>query len=222
MIFLFFWWFMKKVILFMIILLCLFLIYNQFNTKKLNFMILGERIDSLENLKSTKRIMNINNYFKNLTVNGLTKDIKNNRTIRINAKDLYLKKELRESDILLINIGESELAKEFSQYDVKTNQKILNKLYEDFAILIKEIRLYAKEKIIFVGFYNPTNYYDGNMDYLFYQLNSKLNKLMQENKIIYLDLYNEVKSNKYKDENSYCLNINGRKMLVNLIKKYLN
>ena len=228
---------LKKIIIYGLTFLALFLIYRHFDTKKINYVSIGDGITRGINsygiesygyndfiydyLKKKNKLGTFNSYFYNGTITGLTKDIKDNRTIRVDYEEYYIKKILRESDVLVISVGEDELSANYQKYDMETNYIYFDKMYVDIENLIKEIKLYAKGKIIFLGYYNPTNYYDSKVDEFFYDMDIRLNELMMSNDIIYLDLYEVIKSNRYKDSDKHELNIRGFKKIANLIEYYL-
>lgn len=228
---------LKKIIIYGLTFLALFLIYRHFDTKKINYVSIGDGITRGINsygiesygyndfiydyLKKKNKLGTFNSYFYNGTITGLTKDIKDNRTIRVDYEEYYIKKILRESDVLVISVGEDELSANYQKYDMETNYIYFDKIYVDIENLIKEIRLYAKGKIIFLGYYNPTNYYDSKVDEFFYDMDIRLNELMMSHDIIYLDLYEVIKSNRYKDSDKHELNIRGFKKIANLIEYYL-
>ncbi len=175
-----------------------------------------------KDLWKKKHFHEFNNYFNNYTLSLVYHDILNNKTIRNNNKDYYIKKSLRESDLIVISVGMEELNNNYNKYDMKNNYVFFNKMYSDIEKLIKEIRKYAQDKIIFLGYYNPTNYYDSMVDEFFYDVDIKLNRLMINNDIIYLDLYEKVKGHNYKEKNSVYLNDLGQKEIANAIIFYLN
>ena len=158
---------------------------------------MGNYNNNIEKYLATNNILGtFNNYYSAPTINKAYQDIKNNRTIRVDNIDYYFKKVLRESDLLVISIGMEELTKNYSKMDMSSNNNYFNKMYNDILRLIKVIKKYAYGKIIFIGYYNPTNYYDANVDQLFYDMNTRLKKIMHENGIIYIDLYKKKKENK--------------------------
>ncbi len=194
-----------------------------FNHNKKNYLIISDNImlsysDYL--FKSLDNIHEYNPYFTNYSVSLINQDIYNNRTIRVNNYDYYFKKELRESNYVIISVGMEEIGYNYDKYDMKDNYNYFNKMYLDIEKLIMEVKKYAKEKIIFLGYYNPSNYYDANTDEFFYSMNNKLDTLMSNNNIIYIDLYELIKGNNYLKENGYLNNI-GNNAIVNIIKLYL-
>ena len=208
---------MKRLTILTITIFLIYFIYSLFNVNKLNYVSITDHVlfnynDYIKDyLLINNRISNFNNYFICDNIEKLYQDIKNNRTINVNNDNFYIKKVLRESDILVISVGMEELKKSYSKYDMKINDDYFNKLYFNIERVIKEIKKYAYGKVIFIGYYNPTNYYDANIDRFFYDINIKLNKLMMNNNIIYLDLYETVKENK-----------NSIKTIVSSIIYYLN
>ena len=201
---------MKKII-FLIVIIIIYLIYNHYSVNNINYVSISS------NNSYDKYIINdvysYNNHFNSSTIKDLTYDIINNRTIKVDNNIYYLKKVLRESDVLVINIGMEELTNYFNKYDMNNNYLYFNKMYLEIKELINEIKKYSFGKIIYLGYYNPTNYYDSNIDRFFYDINIKLERLMVDNNIIYLDLYELIKGNK----DSLIIN----KKIANSIKYYL-
>ena len=217
---------MKKIIISIITFLLIFFIYNGFNNKKINYVSIGDNLINgynkyvLKYLDNSNRLGNANTFINN-SIKGLYSDIKKNKTIRSNDNDYFIKKVLRESDILVISIGMQELFNNYDKYDMNHNYKILNKIYNDLDILLNEIRKYAKGTIIFLGYYNPTNYYDSKTDEFFFNIDIKLNKLMGDD-IIYIDLYKLVKGHQYKNKDSIYLNEDAYKKISNIIEFYID
>lgn len=203
---------MKKIILLIITFVSLFIIYKCFDKNKVNYVCVSDYyINNKINyndyiykyLVNSDRLGTFNINFTNKDTYSIYKDILNNRTIRINNKDFYFKKVLRESDVVIINVGMGELSSFYNKYNMNENNNFFNKLYFDIEKLIKEVKKYAKETIIFIGLYNPTNYYDAKTDEFFYNIDTKLNKLMMNNDINYIDLYELIKNSNNKENISF-------------------
>ena len=216
---------MKKLTILLITILVIYVIYSFLNVQKINYISIHDNILNSYNDYIKNDLINkldrFNNEFSNSSIIKMCQDIQNNKTIRINNYDYYLKKELRESDILVIGIGMEELIHNFNKYDMKKNYNYFNSMYSNISKLISEIKKYAYGKIIYLGYYNPTNYYDSNIDEFFYDIDYKLNRLMMDNDIIYIDLYEFVKGNNYKEKDFVTLNIDGNKKLARIIEFYL-
>ena len=216
---------MKKIIYFLLTFFGIFIIYSNFNNDSINYISFNDTLncynynDIIKNYLNNQ-LLNYNDLFINKDINSLIKDIKNNKTIRYNDKDYYIKKDLRESDVLVIFIGEEELSKNYSKFDMNKNYYYFNKMYNDIELLINEINKYAKGKIMFLGYYNPTNFYDSKTDEFFFDIDSRLSNLMIKNNINYIKLYEMVKGNYYKSDEIH-LNIDGNKEIANIIMGYL-
>ena len=163
----------------------------------------------------------INNRFNSNKISDLTKDVKSNKTLWDNNETFFIKKELRESDYLIINIGIFELNDFYNAFDMDNNYILFKKLYQNLEELLVEIKKYTKDTIIFLGYYNPTDYYDSKTDKFFYNVDLKLNRLMMDNDIIYISTYELVKGNKYKD-NNYLLNKEGALRIAETLYFYIN
>ena len=184
--------------------LILYIIYNSCNNKT-NYVSITDYYINNSNynnyiydyLNTNNKLGTFINEFNNKDIKKIYVDIKNNRTIRVNNKDLYFKKVLRESDIVVINVGMSELSRNYDKYEMKNNNDVFEKIFFNLQILMNELKKYSKGTIIYVGLYNPTNYYDASVDSFFNNLNHKLRKLMEENGIVYLDIYELYKNDKH-------------------------
>lgn len=229
---------MRKLLYFLLTFFGIILIYNHFDNHKINYISIGDGLikgmnyanyssygynDFIkEDLLKKNRLATFNNSFYNKSINGLEKDIRNNRTIWNDGKEYFIKKLLRESDFLVISVGMEELNKNYDKYNMERNYDYLEKMYLEIEILIKEVKKYAKGTIIFLGYYNPTNYYDAKSDEFFYNMDIRFNRLMMNNNILYVDLYEIVKGNKYKDSNGTpFLNIHGYKKIADIVSFYL-
>lgn len=207
----------------------IYLIYQYFNNASINYLAISDNVMAGENnynkyvyeyLKNRRKINSFNTYYTNYTASLVYQNIISNRTIRINNEDYYFKKALRESDITVISVGMEELANNYQKYAMQENYDYFNKMYLDIEKLIIEIRKYAQDQVVFLGFYNPTNYYDAKVDEFFYDVDIKLNRLMVQNNIIYLDLYELVKGNSYKRNNLYLSNL-GHKKIADSLEFYI-
>ena len=80
-----------------------------------------------------------------------------------------------------------------------TNEEItaiVDKTIKDLEKLFKELRKYAKEEIIFIGFYNPLEEENLTTERLYNYLITKTKALCKKYEIEYLDIYNLFKNNK--------------------------
>lgn len=229
---------MKKIVLIIIIFLGLFYIYHLFDHHKINYVSIGDGLIQGKNslgqlnygyndfikdyLIKTNHLASFNNSYYSSKISDLTDDIKNNRTIWNGNNEFFVKKVLRESDVLVISIGMEELSHNYNKYNMESNIMMFEKIYNDVEKLIFEIKKYAHGIILFVGYYNPTIYYDSKADSFFCNLNIRLNRLMMTNRILYIDMYEIVKENHYKDNlDTPFLNTRGYARLAEIIKFYI-
>ena len=73
---------------------------------------------------------------------------------------------------------------------------IVEKTIKELDTLFKELRKYAKEDIIFIGFYNPLEEETLTIERLYTYLITKTKALCKTYDIEYLDIYNLFKKNK--------------------------
>lgn len=115
-----------------------------------------------------------------------------------------------------------EISNFFINNDINKNYINFSKLASDIKLLISEIRKYNYGKIIFVGYYNPIKYYDSKIDSFFYNLELELNNLLKEKDIIYIPMYEIIKTNNYKIYNTIYLNDLGKRYISKTIDNIYN
>ncbi len=196
----------------------IYLIYSLFRINKINYVSISD-VSINDQFINKDKLANYHSFYSN-SIEKAYQDIKNNKTIKQDNEIYYLKKVLRESDVLVISVGMKELNNGFNKYNMDMNYELFNKMYSNIKILINELKKHAFGRIIFIGYYNPCNYYDANIDRFFYDMNIKLERLMIDNNIIYLDLYELIKGSNYKI-NNYYLNDKGLKKISSMIDFYL-
>jgi len=228
---------MKKIFFIISIFLIVFGIYTINHDSKINYLSMGDSLINGINpyniegygynnyvknyLFRNNKLKSFNDYYYNNSIRGLTNDIQNNRTIVADNKEYFLKKLLRESDIIVISSGMDELAYNYDQ-EIKNNYQYFEKIYHDIEELIVELKKYTVNNIIFIGYYNPTKIYTSEVDEFFYHMNERLSNLMKKNNIEYLDIYEEIKAGNYQDNpNNYHINTNGYLKIANLLLKYI-
>lgn len=208
----------------------IYLIYFYYAKTSINYLAISDTIMASDmnysdyvkiDLAKKKNFHEFNTSFINNSTRLVYQDIVNNRTIKKEAKDYYFKKCLRESDLVVISVGMEEFSSNYHKYDMKDNYAYFDKLFLNIEKLVNVIRQYAQDQILFLGFYNPTNYYDSEVDRLFYDMDIKLNRLMVNNDINYINLYELVKGNNYKEKNSVYLNNLAHQKIASIIEFYI-
>ena len=193
----------------------MYLIYS-LSIKKTNYLLISDSVNAIDNYIniSNNKLVSV----KRNSIESLYLSIINNDAIN----DSYFKKILRETDIIIINIGMEELSNSFIKDNINSNYIYFNKLVSDIKNLISEIKKYNYGKVIFLGYYNPINYYDASIDSLFCNLDIKLSELLKEKGIIYVPIFETVKSNNYKIYNDIHLNNFGKMYISKAIDNIYN
>ena len=114
-----------------------------------------------------------------------------------------MKKCLREADLVTLSIGTDDILTSITLSTVSvenlSNKEITNmvdKTINELDTLFKELRKYAKNDIIFIGFYNPLEEETLTIERLYTYLITKTKDLCKAYDIEYLDIYNLFKKNK--------------------------
>lgn len=200
---------MKKriILLIILILVLMYLSFFQMKQEKIYYTVMGNKYEFTNNLKSlnyTDLIMNdinkknkLKKYSKDLIffdirITDFINKIEKNEKVNNN----YIQNILNKTNLLLINIGSSELNYKFQnieKYNSNDNEiyKYLDEMSNDINRLLFLIRKYSNTKIIFIGYYNETSNFLYNNYYLY------INKKIKNNKnIIFIDVFDILKNKK--------------------------
>ena len=218
-----------------IIILIVFWIYICAKNNKLYYVVLGDTISTgmnpygkkdygySEYLKESIKIRCYKNYAKeNNTTLDIIEDIKYKPEI---------KKDLRESNLVTLTLGFTDFKNSIENKTIDVNKILdlkdnINNIIPNIDETLTEIRKYAKEKIIIIGYYNPVpflfNTSAKDLDLLFAYIDEEYRKLCIKYNCEYISTYELFKTNDYlSNPRSIYPNTNGYKEISNLIKKYL-
>ena len=219
---------MKKILCLIIICLLVYLIYNFNHTDKITYISLGDSlsvgIDSSGNtnngyshyIANFLKKKDILKYYSNdfsssgMRIEDLTSRIETNQTITKDKETISLKKCLREANLVTLSVGMDDIITELTLSTVSvenlSNKEIINladKTISELDSLFKKLRKYAKEDIIFIGFFYPLTEESLTMERFYMYLINKTEELCQIYDIEYLDIYSLFKKNKNFLNNSF-------------------
>lgn len=129
------------------------------------------------------------------TSSDLIKEINNNSEI---------KKDLREGDLLTLSIGANDLLHEIDLKKLEINKILslktkVDNIMPNLEHCLKEIRKYAKNRIVIVGYYNPIpflfNTSGNDLDKLFAYIDEKYSVLAKKYNCEYISIYQLFKNN---------------------------
>ena len=199
---------MKKIIIISIVILSVFLIYLCNIDKKVYYLALGDSLAKgegpngkevkgySENIKKYLKEKNIlETYIDDFSESGkrttdLINDIKNNKKIKKEGKQLTIQNALIKADLVTISIGANDLLNKINVEQVIDYNQIyeyIDQLNKDLDKLLKIIREYCKEDIILVGYYNPYPYLNNKKTSdIFDYLNKKYKQTGDKYNIVYV------------------------------------
>ena len=132
------------------------------------------------------------------TTRDLKNDIENNKTIQLKDRNLSIKEALRESDLVTLSIGANDFLRGLtindlytSLDDLQNSKRKIDIVGKDVKELIVQIKKYAKNQIILVGYYNPLPRLT--------TIKGDIDELIKYSYIVYEDIC--------KDENIECVNV---------------
>lgn len=212
----------KKLLVSLLLFISIFTIYVFANDKKMNYIALGDSLAIGQNpygqisygyadyvANYLKRNDLLKFYTKQFAESGdkiddLLQDIKNNKTIQVDDQIINLKASLRQSDLVTISIGANDFIAGFNLADLKTDltQKDLKQRVDDIMPLLdevlKEVRKYAKNEVIVIGYYNPlprmTSGLETIIDELFLYADTNYQEICDKYNITYIKMYDTFKS----------------------------
>lgn len=202
----------------------IFIIYLITLDKKIYYIALGDSLalgqnpynstgygygDYVSNYLDQKELLDF--YTKGFATSGqrvvdLIQDIEENRKIEVNDKSLGLKTALIKADVVTISIGANDLFTRMGINDMTFNLEHKDKAYnyideinENLDKLLKIIRIYCKEDIIIVGYYNPlaklSSHYSRELEPLFLYINEKTKEIANHHHAYFIDIYDIFKEN---------------------------
>ena len=212
---------MKKILCLLTICLLVYTIYYFNHNDKITYISIGDSlsvgIDSNGNtnygysnylanyLKDKDLLKEYNNYFSTsgTRVIDLKNKLETNWTITKDGKNLSLKKCLRDANLVTLSVGMDDILTSLTLSTVSVENlsnkeitTIVDKTIDELDSLFKELRKYAKDDIIFIGFYNPLEEETLTTERLYTYLITKTKELSKTYDIEYLDIYNLFKKNK--------------------------
>ncbi len=202
-----------KCLALLLLVFCVFEIYIFFKTDKLNYIALGDSLaegrnpygeigysytDYFADYLSKKT--GLSYYTKQYAKSGYTtEDVI--KELEINN---HLKRDLRESDLVTISIGANDFLhninlKELDIHHLLDLKNNVIQILPDIENCIKNIRKYAKEDIIIIGYYNPIpflfNTSSDDLDELFAYIDDEYQKIADKYDCLYIPLYQLFKKN---------------------------
>ena len=228
-----------KMISLLIIILLVFEIYTLGKTNRLYYVPLGDALAVGQNpygeigysytdylkdyLSNHKRLSYYSKeYVKSgSTTESIISEIEHNN---------YLKKDLRESDLVTLSIGANDILAKIDLHSLKVTElsnikEVIRKILPDLEECLKTIRKYAKGKMIIVGYYNPIpflfNTSSNDLDKLFAYIDDEYQILADKYKCEYVPLYQlfKMNSNFLPNPLDYHPNSKGYKEIANKIIK---
>ncbi len=204
----------KSLMLLISIIFSVFIIYRLSITDQINYIALGDSLAEGKNpygeisygypdfvAESLKEKDKLKSYTKKYTKSGYqTEDI-------IQQLNNYndIKKDLRESELTTISIGANDFLNHIDKRnlninDISSYKFIIDGIIPDLDNCLKEVRKYAKNKLIIVGYYNPIpflfNTSEKDLDQLFSYIDDKYNTLAKKYKATYISNYQLFKKNR--------------------------
>lgn len=229
-----------KLIIFFIVIILVYLIYNFTNKNNITYISLGDSLSLGENsygattygysdyfkdyLEKEKLLSVYNKSYssKNKTINDIYKDLLLDEITLIDNNSYNLKRLLREAHILSLSIGLNDLIFEYNIRENKLTKyeenRIIDKVFENYKNLIIEIKKYYHYPIYIIGYYKKNTKYDRLIE----KLNNKYKEYAKKNKDIYIDTKFLEKNNQYFDNplSYYPNNKAYEKIAEIMIKKY--
>lgn len=132
-------------------------------------------------------------------------DVKNNKKIKVDGKEITLKNALIKADIVTVSVGANDLFYKLSSLE-NIEDKDINEFYSyvdeiilDIDTLLSELRKACKEQIMVIGFYNPFSNYSSNLtntvEPIIEYANSKLENVTLKYKMTFVDIHDSFLAN---------------------------
>lgn len=236
----------KKTIFISLVVLVIFLTYLFFNDDCINYVVLGDSLaqgvnpygevgysytdyisEYLEDNGKLKTF--IKGYATSgYTTSDLLDDLHNNREIEVDGNHVNIRHALRESDLVTISIGANDFLKGINLNDLDLSstdsyKKRIDNILSDIDLVLCEVRKYAKDDVIVVGYYNPFNRlflsYRNSLDEIFEYTDIKYKEVCDKYLSSYVSTYSLFKENSDFLPNPFDIhpNLNGYSAIARLI-----
>lgn len=178
---------MKTIFISILVIASTFLIYIAKLDRKvyyLNLSINDNYSDYVNKKLSTKLERYVSGYTnKDYRTTDLLNDIINNKRIKEKNKNISIKNALIKADLITLRIGDNDI-----KYKILTGYDDLydyaDSMINDLEKLIKIIREYSKENIIFIGLKNTFGY---QYTEIIHYINEKIKEICEENKVNFVN-----------------------------------
>lgn len=223
---------MKKVLLILILFLSCYFIYNFTNDKQLSYLTLGDCLSKGTNEYGVA-IKGYSDYIRNYLVNqNILKDY--NKTFTSNdyriidiikilsyneKRDNYsLNRLIKESDIITISLGMTELYNKIERKD-QNIYTYIDTMIKDYTKILDYVNKFHHEKVFILGYYNVLGTSNDVFDYA----NYKLEKECQKRKFIYINLSKTLNNNPnyFSKKGTFIPNIEGYEKISQIIVEKL-
>ena len=219
---------MKKVLLILILFLSCYFIYNFTIDKKVSYLVIGDSLSRGTNeygvitkgysdyiryyLKDNEILKEYNKKFtsNDYRILDIIKILSYNET-----KDNYsLNRLIKESDIITISLGMSEIYNKLSKQD-QNIYSYIDTLINDYTKIFNYINKFHHQQVIIIGYYNVT----GEFSDVFNYANYKLKKECVKRNFTYIDLSNYFDNNPiyFSKKGTFIPNIEGYKKISQII-----
>lgn len=219
---------MKKILLALIIFISCYFIYNLTIDKKVSYLTLGDTLSKGTNEYGVSNkgysdyirdYLKDNDSLKEYNKTFTSNDYRILDIIRIlsynEKKDNYsLNRLIKESDIITISLGMSEIYNKISKND-QNIYTYIDSLINDYTKIMDYINKFHHQKVIILGYYNVLGIKNDIFDYA----NYNLEKECQKRNFIYIDLSKTMSNNPnyFSKKDTFVPNLEGYQKISQII-----
>lgn len=214
---------MKKILLASVVVLLIFIIYLTTIDKKVYYLTLGDELsvstdevvsfsdNVVRYLNDNKKLeIFVNDFSKdNYYINDIISDIKENKKINHESKNISIKNALIKSDLLTISIGMNDIISKINIKNINLSNDYsflyhdIDEIVIELDEMLKLVRTYCKEDIILLGLYYPFNIQNKELVNIFLYGNNKFKETSDKYNVRYIDIYNIfLEDDKYLSKNN--------------------
>ena len=201
---------MKKILITSVVVLLIFVIYLTTIDKKVYYLTLGDELsvstdeivsfsdNVVRYLSDNKKLeIFVNDFSKdNYYINNIINDIKENKKINHENKNISVKNALIKADLLTISVGMNDITSKINIKNVNLSNDYsflyndIDEIVFDLDEMLKIVRQYCKEDIILLGLYYPFNIQNQELVNIFLYGNNKFKETADKYNVRYIDIYN--------------------------------